>query len=72
MILNKVQKLTIQQLPIDESYTIGGVAAGLNKRYEIYRVTELEYKVVVYDLMIRLHVDYLQSPKEVIRFIETY
>lgn len=72
MILNKVQKLTIQQLPIDESYTIGGVAVSEDKRYEIHRVTELEYKVGVYALMICLDVDYLQSPEEVIHFIETH
>lgn len=72
MILNKVQKLTIEQLPIDEKYTIGGVAAGEDKRYEIHRVTELEYKVGIYALMICLQVDYLQSPEEVIRFIETH
>lgn len=72
MILNNVQKLTIQQLPVDERYTIGGVVAGEEKRYEVHRVTELEYKVGVYALMICLDLDYLQSPEEVIRYIETH
>jgi len=71
MILNNAQKLAIQQLPIDESYTIGGVADGEDKQYEVHRVTPLEYKVCVYALMICLKLDYLQSPEEVIRFIET-
>lgn len=72
MILNQVQKLTIQQLPIDENYTIGGVATGQDIRYEIHRVTELEYKVGVYALMMCLDLDYLISPEEVIEFIETH
>lgn len=72
MILNQVQKMTIQQLPTDEPYTIGGVAAGEEKRYEIHRVTDLEYKVAVYALMICLHLDYVQSPEEVIHFVETH
>lgn len=72
MILNNVQKLTIQQLPVGEHYTIGGVAAGEDKRYEVHRVTELEYKVGVYALMICLDVDYVQSPEEVISYIETH
>lgn len=70
MILNNVQKLTIQQLPVDEHYTVGGVAVGEEKRYEIHRVTDREYKVAIFALMICLDVDYLKSPQEVIRFIE--
>ncbi len=38
MILNEVQKLTIEQLPTDENYTIGGVSVGEDKRYEVHRV----------------------------------
>lgn len=71
MILNQVQKKTIKIIPTGDSYTIGGVAVGKDKRYEVHRVSELEYKVGVYALMISLEVVYVQSPDEVIRFIET-
>lgn len=71
MILNDVQKKTIQMLHLGEIHTIGGLSVGEKKHYEIHRVTDREYKVGVYDLMIRLHVDYVQSPEEVIRLIET-
>lgn len=70
MLLNNIQKITIKQLPDGEQYTIGGVAAGEDKRYEVHRVSNLEYKVGVYVLMICLELDYFQSPDEVIRFIE--
>lgn len=72
MILNKVQKLTIEQLPTDENYTIGGVSVGETKRYEIHRVTDSEYKVGVFALMICLNTGYLLSPEEVIEYIETH
>lgn len=72
MILNNVQKLTIESMPTGDSYTIGGVAVGEEKRYEVHRVTDLEYKVGVYALMICLDVDYVQSPAEVISFIESH
>lgn len=71
MILSEVQKKTIQSLVAGESYTIGGVTTGENKRYEVTRVNDVEYKVGVYDLMICLDVDHVQSSEEVIRFIET-
>lgn len=70
MILNSVQKLTIQQLPLDELYTIGGVVAGEEKRFEVQRVSGCEYKVSIFALMICLGVDYLKSPQEVIQYIE--
>lgn len=72
MILNEVQKLTIKQLPTDENYTIGGVSVGEDIRYEVHRVTDLEYKVAVFALMICLSSDYVQSPEEVINYIETH
>ncbi|AQT87067.1 hypothetical protein ERICIV_04650 (plasmid) [Paenibacillus larvae subsp. larvae] len=72
MILNQVQKKTIQTLPTGERYTIGGVAADEEKRYEIHRITDHDYEVSVYALMICLDLDYVQSPEEVIRFIETH
>lgn len=72
MILNNVQKKTIETMPNGDSYTIGGVAVGEEKRYEVHRVTDSEYKVGVYALMICLDVDYVQSPTEVIRFIESH
>ncbi|MBD7971089.1 hypothetical protein [Paenibacillus gallinarum] len=71
MILSQIQKKTIQSLIAGESYTIGGVTIGESKRYEVTRVSDVEYKVGVYDLMICLDVEYVKSPKEVIRFIET-
>ncbi|MBD7970480.1 hypothetical protein H9647_20650 [Paenibacillus sp. Sa2BVA9] len=61
----------MQMLPVGEIYTIGGVSVGEDKRYEIYKVTDREYKVSVYELMIRLYVDYVESPEEVLRIIET-
>ncbi|QHZ54175.1 hypothetical protein [Paenibacillus larvae] len=72
MLLNQVQKKTIQTLPTGERYTIGGVAAEVEKRYEIHRITDNDYEVSVYALMIRLDLDYVQSPEDVIRFIETH
>ncbi|MEF3355775.1 hypothetical protein PV403_21835 [Paenibacillus sp. GYB006] len=71
MLLSEVEKKTIESLHTGESYTIGGVAMGQNKRYEVQKVSDVEYKVGVYDLMIRLGVDYVKSPIEVIDFIET-
>ncbi len=50
-------------LPVGEIYTIGGVSVGEDKRYEIHKVTDREYKVSVYELMIRLYVDYVESPE---------
>ncbi|WP_249717601.1 hypothetical protein [Paenibacillus sp. J45TS6] len=44
---------------------------GEDKRYEIHKVTDREYKVSVFELMIRLYVDYVESPEEVLRIIET-
>ncbi|GIP45153.1 hypothetical protein J45TS6_36120 [Paenibacillus sp. J45TS6] len=58
-------------LPVGEIYTIGGVSVGEDKRYEIHKVTDREYKVSVFELMIRLYVDYVESPEEVLRIIET-
>lgn len=72
MILNQIEKKTIEAMPTGDSYTIGGVVVGEEKRYEVHRVSDLEYKVGVYALMICLDVDYVQSPEEVIRFIETH
>lgn len=72
MILNQVQKKTIQTITTGDSYTIGGVSMDEKKRYEVHRVSDLEYKVGVYALMICLDVDYVESPDEVIRFIETH
>ncbi|MFD1130567.1 hypothetical protein ACFQ3J_20695 [Paenibacillus provencensis] len=71
MILSQVHKNTIQSLTTGESYTIGGVASGGNKRYEVQKVTDFEYKVGVYNLMICLDVECVKSPEEVIRYIET-
>lgn len=70
MKLSQVQKKTIHSLMAGESYTIGGVTTGENKRYEVTRVNDVEYKVGVYDLMICLDVYHVKSPEEVIGFIE--
>ncbi|BFH18369.1 hypothetical protein WJ0W_007181 [Paenibacillus melissococcoides] len=70
MILNDVQKKTIRLMDVGDSVTFGGVAAGMDDRYEVHRVTEKEYKVGKYALMICLDSDYVFSPDEVISFIE--
>lgn len=44
--------------------------AGVDDRYEVHRVTEGEYKVGKYALMICLKMDYVSSTEEVISFIE--
>ncbi|WP_375102225.1 hypothetical protein ACDZ28_00040 (plasmid) [Paenibacillus sp. RS8] len=72
MLLNDVQKKTIRQLPDGENYTIGGVSIGEEKRYEVHRVSETEWKAAVYALMICLYVDYFSSTDEVINFIESH
>lgn len=72
MILNNVQKKTIESMPTGDSYTIGGVVVGEEKRYEVHRVTDGEYKVGVYALMICLSMDYVPSPADVIHFIELH
>lgn len=72
MLLNNVQKKTIKELPDGEHYTIGGVSVGEDKRYEVHRVSHLEYKVGVYALMICLYVEYFESSEDVIRFIEEH
>ncbi|GIP46280.1 hypothetical protein J45TS6_47390 [Paenibacillus sp. J45TS6] len=71
MLLSQVEKKTIESLHTGESYTFGGVTTGKNKRYEVQKVSDVEYKVAVYDLLIRLDADYVKTPKEVIDFIET-
>ncbi|EJW14371.1 hypothetical protein M5X02_01705 [Paenibacillus alvei] len=70
MILNDVQKETIRQMDVGDNVTFGGVAAGMDDRYEVHRVTEGEFKVGKYALMICLDMDYVSSTEEVISFIE--
>lgn len=70
MRLSDTQKMTIKQLPIDESVTYGGVASDYTHRYEIKRVTDREYKVAKFALMICLDVEYVSTPEEVIEFCE--
>jgi len=70
MILNYLQKETIRQMDVGDNVTFGGVAAGMDDRYEVHRVTEGEYKVGKYALMIFLKMDYVSSTEEVISFIE--
>ncbi|MCE5168324.1 hypothetical protein LQV63_03210 [Paenibacillus profundus] len=70
MLLNDVQKETIRLMDVVDRVTFGGVAAGMDDRYEVNRVTEKEYKVGKYALMICLVSDYVESAEEVISFIE--
>jgi hypothetical protein len=70
MLLSQVQKKTIHSLSIGESYTIGGVAVGQEKRYEIHRMSDQAFNITVYALMNRLDTDQLSSPEEVIQYIE--
>lgn len=70
MILNDVQKKTIRLMDVGDRVTFGGVAAGMDDRYEVTRLTEKEFKVGKYALMICLDVDHVGSPEEVISFIE--
>lgn len=70
MILNDVQKETIRLMDVGDSVTFGGVAAGMDDRYEVHRVTAQEFKVGKYALMICLDADYVESAEEVISFIE--
>ncbi|WP_216633994.1 hypothetical protein [Paenibacillus alvei] len=57
-------------MDVGDNVTFGGVAVGMDDRYEVHRVTEGEYKVGKYALMICLKMDYVSSTEEVISFIE--
>ncbi|MNI26483.1 hypothetical protein D3C73_801830 [compost metagenome] len=70
MLLNDVQKKTIQLMHEGESVTFGGVAVGMTKRYEVHRLAEKGFKVGEYELLIRLRSDQVESAEEVILFIE--
>lgn len=72
MILSNVQKKTIRMMNVGDYLTFGGIVVGDKNRYEVHRVTELEYKVAVFALMICLNSDYVQSPEEVIAYIEIH
>ncbi|MFB5678851.1 hypothetical protein [Paenibacillus terreus] len=69
MLLTDVQKKTIEQMTEGEDVTIGGVAVGESIRYEISRFAD-EYKVCLFDRLIRLEEESFQTASQVIHFIE--
>ncbi|MGM1047752.1 hypothetical protein SAMN05661091_2960 [Paenibacillus uliginis N3/975] len=72
MLLTDLQKKTIEQMNTGDDTTLGGPAVGENIRYEIRRLTDHEYKVCIFDRMVRLDEDYFQTTSQVIAYIETY
>ncbi|WP_120465421.1 hypothetical protein [Paenibacillus aceti] len=70
MILNDIQKKTIQLMNVGDRVTFGGVAAGRNDRYEVSRLAEGKFEVGKYELLICLESDHVESAEEVISFIE--
>nr|WP_244965921.1 hypothetical protein [Paenibacillus alvei] len=69
--MSNVEKETIRQMNVGDNVTFGGVAVGMMiDRYEVHRVTQGEYKVGKFALMICLDMDYVSSTEEVISFIE--